>query len=71
MANNVLYKTKKGDESLADPSDERKASLGHESNIHVSPNMIRKISLEDEGQFAADFQRQHHNHRWGQGMQRL
>ena len=63
MASNVLYKNKSNDGSDSNDRDiiERKKVLN--KSVYDSD-----IDLDDQGKFAAEFQQQHHQHRWGQGM---
>ena len=68
MASNLLYKTKSGDNLDNNMDDERNGEL--RKNQHSKPGR-NKLSDEDEGQFAADFQQQHHHHRWGKGIVQL
>ena len=71
MANKVLYKTKSGDDALTN-SNRSKERFDTENTIAQNSDKRSKVfSLEDEGQFAADFQRQHHLNRWGQGIEVL
>ena len=71
MANKVLYKTKSGDDALTN-SNRSKEIFDTENTIAQNTDKRNKVfSLEDEGQFAADFQRQHHLNRWGQGTKVL
>ena len=71
MANKVLYKTKSGDDALTN-SNRSKERFDNENTIAQNSDKRSKVfSLEDEGQFAADFQRQHHLNRWGQGIEVL
>ena len=71
MANKVLYKTKSGDDALTN-SNRSKERFDNENTIAQNSDKRSKVfSLEDEGQFAADFQRQHHLNRWGQGTKVL
>ena len=71
MANKVLYKTKSGDDVLTN-SNRSKEIFDTENTIAQNTDKRNKVfSLEDEGQFAADFQRQHHLNRWGQGTKVL
>jgi len=66
MANNVLYKTKSGDDLKSDTNDGKRSTVGYKNKTNVSTNTNKKLSLEDESQFAADFQQQHQYQRWGQ-----
>ena len=71
MANKVLYKTKSGDDVLTN-SNRSKEIFDTENTIAQNTDKRNQVfSLEDEGQFAADFQRQHHLNRWGQGTKVL
>ena len=67
MASNVLYKTKTSDASphgetnyMDTPVERRRDSIGADS-------MVKDPSLQEESQFAENFQQQHHRFRWGQG----
>ena len=60
---------KKSGEDLRNDIDNGKRFKSQSNSNIVSNNNIRKLSLEDESQFAADFQQQHHRQRWGQGIQ--
>ena len=71
MANNVLYKTKSSDGLESGTQGVNDARKGPANTIYER-NGIRlnnkELSLVDQEKFAADFQRQHHQHRWGQGI---
>ena len=71
MASNVLYKTKSTDGLESETRDVNDARNRPENTIY-DRNAIktnnRDLTLEDQEKFAADFQRQHHQHRWGQGI---
>ena len=60
---------KSGEDLRNDIDNGKRFKSQNNSKTNVSNNNIRKLSLEDESQFAADFQQQHHRQRWGQGIQ--
>ena len=64
MASNVLYKTKKSETSESNGVEETAAPLGRRSNRNAVADGPK---LDDEGQFAAEFQQQNHHFRWGKG----
>ena len=71
MASNVLYKTKSNDGSESDERDITEGKKGLNKSVfdrNGIENYDRDIDLEDQEKFAAEFQQQHHQHRWGQGM---
>ena len=74
MASNVLYKNKSNDGSESDDRDINERKKGLNKSVY-DRNRIEKydrdIDLDDQGKFAAEFQQQHHQHRWGQGMKNL
>ena len=71
MASNLLYKSKSGDDldnDMNDMDDKGNGELRTNQHFTASKPGRNKLNVEDEGQFAADFQQQHHHHRWGQGI---
>ena len=74
MASNVLYKNKSNDGSESDDRGTNERKKGLNKSVY-DRNRIEKydrdIDLDDQGKFAAEFQQQHHQHRWGQGMKNL
>ncbi len=68
MASNLLYKTKSGDNVDRDMDEmgTRQSSQNVRSTISKTEN--KKVSLDEEAQFAAKFQQQHHPQRWGKGI---
>lgn len=68
MASNLLYKTQTSQGSTNDKIEHSNISIGGRSNKDgTNDNNVKSLSLEEEGQFAADFQHQNHRFRWGQG----
>ena len=67
MASNLLYKTKSGNDLDNDMNDRRDGELRKNQNFSASKPGYKTPSIEEEGQFAADFQQQHHHQRWGKG----
>ena len=67
MASNLLYKTKSSDASSHEESDYPITPIGSKGNTVGSSNKIEHQNLEEESQFAAKFQQQHHRFRWGHG----
>ena len=71
MASNVLYKTKSTDgtdNTTRDVNDNKKGLENPMYDRNGITKNNRDINLEDQGRFAAEFQQQHHQHRWGQGI---
>ena len=74
MASNVLYKNKSNDGSGSDDRDINERKKGLNKFVYDRNGIVkydRDIDLDDQGKFAAEFQQQHHQHRWGQGMKNL
>ena len=68
MASNLLYKTKSGGDLDNEMGERSNGESGKKTHFTASKLGHNKLSVEDEGQFAADFQQQHHHHRWGKGI---
>ena len=67
MASNLLYKTKSSDASSHEDSAYPITLVGDKGDTVGSSNKVEHQNLEEESQFAANFQQQHHRFRWGHG----